>query len=326
MPNLDEYYYLLRSQPPALDADALRASIRAAVWRASSEIPSESLTETLNQTLSETLTEAASSEVLMETASASIEAGTNLTNALMSSGIASVFGSFLAPLLAVVTVTALFVVGFVSWHGWQGSEQEALRTESVQKHAESVPFPQAAETQGRLEESARAQEISRLHSGNTQFSKDSFDKYAHSFQNDNTEELYPNIPDPAQTVRSEQAPMFDLEMNEQERHLDSLTIRSFRAAPKRDVMHQRQYDLLMQLVQRAREQAASPKTPMRSLIPCSLPAALSGESSGDCILTMLEQQALLLNNNDLVSLTQQARREKNTMTLNALEIYIREHF
>jgi uncharacterized iron-regulated membrane protein len=321
MPNLDEYYHLLRSQPPALDADALRASIRAAVGRVHTEMP----TEAMSETMAETMTEVASNPLLMETASVSMEAGSNLTNTLLSSSIAPVFGSVLSPLLAVLTVTALLVVGFVVWRGQNDTTKEALRPESAQQATERVLGAQTAEGQDRLEEVSGTEETSALQ-GNVRLSKDSLDKFTRSFQNDNTEELYPNIPDLAQTQYSEQAPHFDVEMNEQERHLDSITARSFRAAPKRDAAHQRQYDLLMQLVHRAQDHAPATKAQARGGVPCSLPAALRGESSVDCILMMLEQQALLLNSNELVYLTQQARREKNSATLNVLEAYIREHF
>ena len=321
MPHLDEYYHLLRSQPPTLDADALRASIRAAVGRVHTEMMPEATTETMT----EVMTEAASNPILMETATVGMEAGANLTHTLLSSGIAPVFGSVLAPLLAVLTVTVLLVVGFVVWRGQHDTMQEALRTESIQQGAERVRGQAAAE-QNRLEEVSGTKESSALQNGNARLSKDSLGEFSRAFQNDNTDELYPNIPESAQMQHSEQVPHFDSEMNEQERHLDSITARSFHAAPKRDATHQRQYDLLMQLVHRAQEHAPTTKAQIRGGVPCSLPAALRGESSVDCILIMLEQQALLLNSNELVHLAQQARHEKSGTTLNALEIYIREHF
>lgn len=321
MPNLDEYYHLLRTQSPPLGTEAIRASIRAAVERTGAEI--------LSETLGETLAESSSAgEIVAEVATVSFEASTNVANTLLSSGIAPVFGSVLAPLIAVLTVTALLVVGFVVWRGQQSAEQALDRLHNGQVYGEGASREQNVKqlAQRRLEEVSESKELLDPKNRTQQFSKDTVGKYSIPFQNDNTEELYPSIPEPAQHKHSEQVPHFDAEMHEQERHLDSLTIKSFRTPPKRDATHQRQYDLLMQLVQRAREQASTPKAQTRGSVPCSLPAALRGESSVDCILTMLEQQALLLSNNDLVYLTQQARREKSGVSLNALEIYIREHF
>jgi hypothetical protein len=328
MPNLDEYYHLLRTQSPPLGTEAIRASIRAAVERTGAEVLSETFGESLSETLSKTLAESSSAEVVAEAATVGFEASTNVANTLLSSGIVPVFGSVLAPLITVLTVTALLVLGFVVWRGQQSSEQVLGGSSNGQTYAEGGLREQSAEqlAQGRLEEVSESKELLDPNNRTQQLSKDTLGKYSIPFQNDNTEELYPTIPEPTQHKYVEQAPHFDAEMNEQERHLDSLTIKSFRAPPKRDAAHQRQYDLLMQLVQRAREQASIPKTQARGTVPCSLPAALRGESSVDCILTMLEQQALLLSNNDLVHLTQQARREKSGISLNALEIYIREHF
>lgn len=76
-------------------------------------------------------------------------------------------------------------------------------------------------------------------------------------------------------------------------------------------IYQQQYSLLDQLTQIALSQVGVKTTFSQLLAPCTLSAALAGKSSNDCVLSLLEQQAVQIQDSTLQAYAILAQRYRN---------------
>lgn len=315
MPKLDEYYQLLRTQEPPLTETALRASIRAAVERVHAEGIAQAASETVSESLTEISSEAASNLAASGVAS-SVETGTTLATL---GGISPI----VAPLLAGVAFVGVIVLGIVLWRVTQQRAADAISPQpnaglfSSKNTNQQVLLSPSGSNTTNSEVSGKMPQVRNASGVSNGTSLPIYD---------NTEELIPSSPDLQTTHDSKVEQPFDVEANEQERYRDSLQTLSQLPAKKRDAARQRQHDLLLRLVQNARDHIVSPHQYTLKGAPCSLPAALRSETSVECMLLMLEQQSILMQDPTLTYLAQQARRDKVLSSLSALELYIKEHW
>ncbi|TAE22324.1 MAG: hypothetical protein EAZ92_15850 [Candidatus Kapaibacterium sp.] len=334
MPKLDEYYHLLRTQEPLLSESALRTSIRAAVERTHVEGMS---TQASN---SHAESNSLPTHYLESSSELASELSSHLTSQIAAETIHT--ASFLSgafPLVAGMALLSALVVGVMFWQlrtqnaenpSLQGLVQPIDSTSLVPDSSSLTSFPNAQKNQAqeRSQENPSIGAImpeSRTNTG--QSAQPRTPSTAPIY--DNTEELSPNTAaanDHANTHDHKHEQQFDVEMNEQERYRDSLPAAAHLHAKKRDATTQRRHDLLLLLVARTREHVVNPHHFILKGVPCSLPVAMKGETSPDCILTMLEQQSLLLHDAHLTTLIQQTRREKSLQNLAVLEHYIKEHY
>lgn len=327
MPKLDEYYHLLRTHEPPLAEDALRASIRAAVERVHLETFGnvEGLRESLTETGVQGASELVSASMTSTPFVAAVETGTTLFSVGGGFGAVALFAG-----LAVVGVFAL-AVGL--WRVQEGENALLLNVPAQSKQLRAVQETSSVSFAAHQQEQPSAEQQNAVNDNESRknaVSDQGTDIASAPPIYDNTEELLPppsnrsSMPDAKHDTKPE--PMQMLEMIEQERHRDSLSTKAHSTHKKRDVAHQRQHDLLLVLVQRARECILAPHQHTFKGVPCSLPVAMKGETTLDCVLVMLEQQSVLLHDATLTYLTQQARREKALPALNVLEHYVKEYY
>ncbi len=304
---------------------ALRASIRAAVERAHLEgigEPSGNAHTQSNPVHTNPLE--ASSELVSELSShlsSQIAAETVQTSSFLG-------GAF--PLVAGIALVSALVVGVLFWQirtrNAEGASKLGVRSSSDSTALAPNAFAQQNIEQGRVAENPSTEAKTSERSFNPS-QTGALSNNANAPIYDNAEEPYSNNTNsPANINDHKNETTFDVEMNEQERHRDSLSTQAQLSAKKRDAANQRRHDLLLLLVARTREHVVNPHHYILKGVPCSLPVAMKGETSPDCILTMLEQQSLLLHDTHLNALIQQARREKSLPSLAVLENYIKEHY
>jgi hypothetical protein len=314
MRKLDEYYNLVRTHEPPLADDVLRAAVRTAVERVNAEIATEASSHSIGEMASNNAATSISELVASE-------AGFTL---------ASMGG--LTPILGGLALVGMLVVGVVLWRGQQESTSLIQQSSGSAQTLGSDKVIQGQNTTNTPQNTITPEQSDAIGQKNEESSK-SASTQGSSVQSssrvpiyDNTEELNPPPTEPLPKNESKQDHVFDVEMNEQERHKDSVSVLNQQALKKRDATRQRRHDLFLLLVQRAREHVADAHYRTYKGISCSLPAAMKGDASFDCILQMLEQQSVLLHDVGLTTLVQQARKEHTVPALNTLETYIKEHY